>query len=143
MTWYPDWVVALEEVSKGVEHAVVTRRNAEDIIREIKKMQAEITELGIPTDDVIDYVVSVLGDKDAHGYSVLTDRFADERCPGDRHGHHPGHTQRSGCGRRQVEVPVAVPHCSHRTHQAGVRVAELRRALPPPPPARRTRKAKT
>lgn len=45
MAWYPDWAVALDEVSKGVSGAVVTQRNAADIIREIKKMQDRIIEL--------------------------------------------------------------------------------------------------
>jgi hypothetical protein len=45
MAWYPDWVVALDEVAKGIEGARVTRRNAEDAVREIKKLQAKITAL--------------------------------------------------------------------------------------------------
>lgn len=45
MAFYPDWVVALNDVAKGTEHAKVTQRNARDIIREIEKMQARIAEL--------------------------------------------------------------------------------------------------
>lgn len=45
MAWYPDWVVALDDVSKDKPGAVITSRNAQDIIREIEKMQARIAEL--------------------------------------------------------------------------------------------------
>jgi hypothetical protein len=45
MAWYPDWVVALDDVAEGKPYATVTQRNAQDVIREIKKMQARIAEL--------------------------------------------------------------------------------------------------
>ena len=45
MAWYPDWVVALDNVAEGLSGATISQRNAQDIIREIEKMQARIAEL--------------------------------------------------------------------------------------------------
>ena len=48
MPFYPDWVAALDDVAKGEVGAVVTQRNAQDIIREIEMMQAELKLLRVP-----------------------------------------------------------------------------------------------
>lgn len=45
MAWYPAWVIALNEVAKGVPGGIISQHNAQDIIREIEKMQARIAEL--------------------------------------------------------------------------------------------------
>ena len=45
MAWYPDWVVALHEVSKGTDHATITQQNAQDIISEIEKLQNLLAEV--------------------------------------------------------------------------------------------------
>ena len=45
MAFYPEWVVVLDDVASGLPHAKITQDNAKDIIREIKRMQAEILEL--------------------------------------------------------------------------------------------------
>lgn len=45
---FPDWVEALDGVARGDQWAVVTQRNARDIIRELDRMgqlQAEIERL--------------------------------------------------------------------------------------------------
>ena len=42
MAWYPDWVVALDDVAKGRPGAVVTQRNAQDIIRELEQLTRDL-----------------------------------------------------------------------------------------------------
>lgn len=41
MTWYPDWVVALDDTAKDKPNANVTPRNAQDAIREIQELTEE------------------------------------------------------------------------------------------------------
>jgi hypothetical protein len=44
MAWYPDWVVALNAVAKG-EDAKLSKHNAEDVIRELMRLQSKVREL--------------------------------------------------------------------------------------------------
>ena len=41
MPFYPDWIIALDNVAKGVPGAEITKRNAEDIIRELTQLKAQ------------------------------------------------------------------------------------------------------
>lgn len=45
MAWYPDWAVALDAVAKDEPDAKLSKRNAEDVIRELQRLQGEVQDL--------------------------------------------------------------------------------------------------
>lgn len=48
MTWYPEWVVALDAVAKGQPDATLSKRNAEDIIAELTRLKGQVKALMTP-----------------------------------------------------------------------------------------------
>lgn len=48
MPFYPDWIVTLDDVAKGKPGAVITARDAENIIRELTQLKAQVKAFTTP-----------------------------------------------------------------------------------------------
>ena len=51
MPFYPDWVVALDDVAKGKPGAELTARNAQDVIQELTVLKAQVKAFTTPEAD--------------------------------------------------------------------------------------------